>query len=79
MWSLPWPSSSSKQIKRTLQYSSKTGGGAKCGCNQNSRETEYNSSAMAPNFTHVYVKQNKRPLLVRFDWYSRSHTPVHIG
>ena len=25
------------------------------------------------------VPTSKRPLLVRFDWYSRKHTPVHIG
>ena len=25
------------------------------------------------------VTISKRPLLVRFDWYSRKQTPVHIG
>ena len=25
------------------------------------------------------VPASKRPLLVRFDWYSRKHTPVHMG
>ena len=25
------------------------------------------------------VTASKRPLLVRFDWYSRKQTPVHMG
>ena len=30
------------------------------------------------NTTH-FAKLWKRPLLVRFDWYSRRQTPIHIG
>ena len=26
-----------------------------------------------------YEKLSKRPLLVRFNWYSRKKTPIHVG
>ena len=31
------------------------------------------------NFTWQMLKQQSRPLLVRFDWYSRKKTPIHQG
>ena len=31
------------------------------------------------NFTQRLLQLQNRPLLVRFDWYSRKKTPVHIG
>ena len=31
------------------------------------------------NVTRKLLQQQNRPLLVRFDWYSRKKTPVHMG
>ena len=44
----------------------------KKGCNQDSGES-------TDNFTKHFESLSQRPLLVRFKWYSRKQTPVHVG
>ena len=52
----------------------------RCGCNQVHKST--NSATLIISFDHNDTHLStlsKRPLLVRFDWYSRKRTPIHIG
>ena len=57
--------------RRSTAEIARGGGGAEL---RGEPQTRRNSS----EFLHVIAAQ-RRPLLVRFDWYSRKTTPVHIG
>ena len=60
-----------RNARRSTAEISRGGGGAEL---RGEPQTRRNSS----EFLHVIAAQ-RRPLLVRFDWYSRKTTPVHIG
>jgi len=47
------------------------------------RDSELKTSSTAvskyiANFSH-YEKLSKRPLLVRFNWYNKKNSPIHLG
>ena len=66
LWSVPWPPGNDPEaisVKRCHHDLA-------CGCNL--------AEKLAPNLSYL-AERHKRPLLVRFDWYSRSQTPVHLG
>lgn len=42
------------------------------------RDNEY-AQITRESFTKKLFRDQRRPLLVRFDWYSRKKTPVHVG
>lgn len=42
--------------------------------------TTTGTSTIAPgNVSMHYVDLSKRPLLVRFNWYTKKKTPIHLG
>ena len=48
-------------------------------CNRDADEDTPLKNRVGNRSTVHPVTISKRPLLVRFDWYSRKQTPVHIG
>ena len=48
-------------------------------CSSHQGDTDADTSLKNRVENRSTVTISKRPLLVRFDWYSRKQTPVHIG
>ncbi len=42
-------------------------------------QKEKGRSQNIDNFTRHFESLSHRPLLVRFKWYSRKNTPIHVG